>query len=103
MSNTKTPKCSRKDLIKEISSNLSYDIPIADMVKTIFATFTTALSNNQRIEIRKFGNFSIKQYKPRKLYSSIKKSYYIAPAKNKISFRISKDFQAKLNDNIVLL
>ena len=37
---------------------------VKKIIDTIFGTITKSLSNGERVEIRGFGNFTVKKYKP---------------------------------------
>ena len=37
---------------------------VKKIIDTIFGTITKSLSNDERVEIRGFGNFTVKKYKP---------------------------------------
>lgn len=88
----------KSELIAELSQRIGLTQRKAEMVvKTIFESMADALSNSDRIEIRGFGSFVVKQYAP---YTgrNPKTGEKIAVNSKKLPFfKVGKDLKNRIN------
>ncbi len=81
----------KSDIVEMLSKNSSIPKKQAEMiVNTVFASITEALEENEKVEIRGFGTFKVKQRKPHnarnpktgdKVFVEEKKIPYFKPGK----------------------
>jgi integration host factor subunit beta len=88
----------KSELIAELSQRIELTQRKAEMVvNTIFDLMVDALSNSDRIEIRGFGSFVVKQYAP---YTgrNPKTGEKIAVNSKKLPFfKVGKDLKSRIN------
>lgn len=78
--------------------NKSVNIPLREAsacVDAVLETLSDALSKGERIELRGFGSFTIRNI-PQKKYPSSLKGDILIPAHKKILFRPSQSLKTKL-------
>lgn len=69
------------------------------MVNLIFETITNSLQNNQAVELRDLGRWSIKNIKAKYNARNPKTGEIIyVPEKKKISFKMSKKLKSEINE-----
>lgn len=89
----------KSDLIKRLavthSDLLQHDIE--RIVDTIFETITIALSQGQRVELRGFGSFSIRQRNPRIGRNPRTGAEVTVPARDVPHFKTGKELFDRLN------
>ncbi len=90
----------KSDLTKALSKE--HDLPLRkaeEIVDRVFSTMFTALVNEDRIEIRGFGSFTVKEYRG---YTgrNPKTGNEIAVEPKKLPFfKVSKDLASRLNNH----
>ena len=92
----------KSDLVKKLKNkhpNLS-KTQINNIIEITFDYISKSLIKNQAIEIRSFGRFSTKLIKanPNARNPRTNQIIYI-PEKKKISFKMSKNFKRKINED----
>ncbi len=70
---------------------------VAVIVESIFDGMKEALQRNERVEIRRFGNFTLKDMKERAGRNPRTGEQVTVPAKKKIHFKVGKPFHDLLN------
>ena len=68
-----------------------------EVVQTIFDSLTRSLKENDRIEIRGFGSFTIKDYRPYTGRNPKTGQNIQVPAKKLPFFKVGKDLKERLN------
>ena len=68
------------------------------VVDTVFDSIKDALAKGDKIEIRGFGNFRLKQRKPRKARNPKTGESVDVPAKRVLFFKVGKALKESLND-----
>ncbi len=89
----------RSDLVKILlskSNSFSYD-DIEKSVKSILDLITDSLTNNERVEVRNFGTFSIRSRERRISRNPKTGSSVFVEQKNHPYFRASKNLKQSLN------
>jgi len=67
------------------------------VVETVFESIKKALMNNEKIEIRGFGNFRLKNRKPRKARNPKTGESVEVPGKKVLYFKVGKALKEALN------
>jgi integration host factor subunit beta len=68
------------------------------VVETVFDSIKEALSRNEKIEIRGFGNFRLKERQPRKARNPKTGDSVDVPSKMAVRFKAGKALRESLND-----
>lgn len=68
------------------------------VVETVFDSIKSALSSNEKIEIRGFGNFRLKERQPRKARNPKTGESVDVPSKMAVRFKAGKALRESLND-----
>jgi len=68
------------------------------VVETVFDSIKDALSRNEKIEIRGFGNFRLKERQPRKARNPKTGDSVEVPSKMAVRFKAGKALREALND-----
>jgi len=68
------------------------------VVETVFDSIKEALSNNEKIEIRGFGNFRLKERQPRNARNPKTGESVDVPSKMAVRFKAGKALRESLND-----
>ena len=94
------PIMNKSDLLDKMIIKYNHLPPrdVEKIMEKILSTFTETLSLNNRIEIRGFGTFSVKN-RPRRYGRNPKTGEKISiPQKNSINFKASKEMKGSLNE-----
>ena len=68
-----------------------------DIVNAIFESMTEALLNNQRIEVRGFGSFSIREYQARKGRNPRTGEQVFVDEKKSVHFKVGKELRERVD------
>lgn len=68
-----------------------------EVVTTVFISMTEALSKGERIEIRGFGSFSVKEYKPYHGRNPKTGQQIFVNSKKSPFFKVGKELKKRLN------
>ena len=90
-----------QEIVKRMSARLEnfYERDIERSIRTIINTFHDSLADNQRIEIRGFGSFFLKQYSGRKAINPRTGKPVELQLRRIPQFRVSKRLHERLNKN----
>ena len=90
----------KSELIEAVAAkaNLTKD-KASLVVNTIFEAMVDAMRNGERIEIRNFGNFIIKHYKPYKGRNPKTGELVDVPAKLMPFFKVGLELRNRVNDS----
>lgn len=94
----------RSELVERIAakmSNMTFNLTmkeIDDIVSVFFDKITKTLAAGDRVEIRGFGAFSVRQRKPRVAINPKNKNKVQIPSKNIVHFKTGKELHNRLND-----
>jgi len=72
-------------------------VEVEAVLNESFSQIIKALSNNEKIELRGFGTFSVKHRLPKKARNPKTGKLIYVPEKNKVRFRASKKLKALIN------
>ena len=89
----------RSELVERIAAKMP-NLTIKDIdkiVNVVFARFTQALAEGDRIEIRGFGAFSVRSRKPRVAVNPKNKKRVDVPEKKIVHFKTGKELHQMLN------
>lgn len=89
----------KSELVGKIAAKLP-NLTLRDIeriVNVVFERMAKALTEGNRIEIRGFGAFSVRQRKPRVAINPKNKTKVNVPAKNIIHFKTGKELHSRLN------
>ena len=88
----KNKSLKKKDLVRILSQKCPdfTTEDVEEIVNLVFEALTDALRNRRRIEIRGFGNFSIKQQKSREFINPKTGKFTKCPANYRIVFKAGK-------------
>ena len=89
----------RSELVERIAAKMP-NLKIKDIdniVDVVFNKLTTALAEGNRVEIRGFGAFSVRNRKPRVAINPKNKNRVQIPSKNIIHFKTGKELHNRLN------
>lgn len=70
------------------------------VVETVFDSIKDALSKNEKIEIRGFGNFRLKERQPRKARNPKTGESVDVPSKMAVRFKAGKALREELNGGV---
>lgn len=88
----------KKELIQTVvSKNKLSTVKASEVVETILDTITTALINNQEVELKGIGKLKVSERKARTGVNPLTKEKITIPASKAISFKASKTIKEKLN------
>lgn len=89
----------KSQLVDAIADNSRYPRKTVEVaVNAVFDTMVEALCSEERIEIRGFGNFTVRQYKPYTGRNPKTGDQVAVPAKRMPFFKVGKDLRARIND-----
>jgi integration host factor beta subunit len=90
----------KKDLINQVQVKYKFysNKDIAHAVNIIFASMAEALQNGERIEIRGFGNFTIRERKPRLARNPKSGSPVNLRERKTPFFKTGKELRIKVNN-----
>lgn len=89
----------KSELVAHLARRVPFPRKAAEAtVDAIFATVTDALKRGERVEIRGFGNFTVRQYRPYTGRNPKTGERVHVPAKRMPFFRVGKDLHERLND-----
>ena len=92
-------KINRSDLIQQLSIKHQLSAQLAEnMVHSILKEISSALANNQRIEIRDFGAFEVRQRAERKARNPRTGETVIAPTKRLVHFKPGKALRERVDE-----
>lgn len=84
----------KAEMVARLAQRMKISKKEADIVvKTIFGTIVDSLSNGEKVELRGFGSFRIKERKPRKSRNPKTGEIVQVPAKKVPFFRPGKDLK----------
>jgi integration host factor subunit beta len=92
----------RSTLIEKVSEKVK-DLTLKQteiVVETVFESIKDALSNNEKIEIRGFGNFRLKERQPRNARNPKTGEKVEVPSKLAVRFKAGKALREALNPDI---
>lgn len=93
----------RSELIERIAAkmtNMTFDLTLKEIegiVSVFFDKITQTLVCGDRVEIRGFGAFSVRNRKPRVAINPKNKSKVEVPSKNIVHFKTGKELHNRLN------
>ena len=67
------------------------------LVNAIFETIAAGLARGERVEIRGFGSFAVKEYAPRIGRNPRTGEAVQVPAKRRLNFKIGKELRRRIN------
>ncbi|MEC9441894.1 MAG: HU family DNA-binding protein [Myxococcota bacterium] len=89
----------KSDLIEEISARTNLPKKRAeDVVNAFFDSMTDALLDDQRIEVRGFGSFSIREYDARTGRNPRTGQKVDVDEKKSVHFKVGKDLRERVAD-----
>lgn len=94
----------RSELVEKIAaqmSNMTFNLTLKEIdaiVSVFFDKITQTLSTGDRVEIRGFGAFSVRQRKPRVAINPKNKNKVEVPSKNIVHFKTGKELHVRLNE-----
>ncbi|PKN59877.1 MAG: integration host factor subunit beta [Deltaproteobacteria bacterium HGW-Deltaproteobacteria-11] len=89
----------KKDLIRKVQNRLE-DCPSRDVafaVNIIFAAMTEALKNDERIDVRGFGSFTVRRRHARKARNPRSGDPVYVEARRAPFFKMGKDIKKRMN------
>ena len=89
----------KSELIEAVSQRI--DLPkkrAEDVVNAIFESMEDALLEDERIEVRGFGSFSIREYKPKKARNPRTGAQVMVGEKKSVHFKVGKSLRHRVND-----
>ena len=92
----------RSTLIEKVSEKVK-DLTLKQteiVVETVFDSIKEALSNNEKIEIRGFGNFRLKERQPRNARNPKTGEKVEVPSKMAVRFKAGKALREALNPDL---
>ncbi|KKL80339.1 hypothetical protein LCGC14_2005760 [marine sediment metagenome] len=92
----------RSTLIEKVSEKVR-DLTLKQteiVVETVFESIKEALSNNEKIEIRGFGNFRLKERQPRNARNPKTGEKVEVPSKMAVRFKAGKALREALNPDL---
>jgi len=89
----------RSDLINELRNRTSLTRKDAEkFVETFFGSISDTLSKNERVEIRGFGSFTVKKYKPYVGRNPKTGTKISVPPKKLPFFKVGKELKELVNE-----
>lgn len=90
----------KSELIEAVANRTNLPKKRAEeVVNCIFSALTESLLSEERIEIRGFGSFSIKHYRPYKGRNPKTGDTVEVSAKKSIHFKVGKELKERVNDS----
>jgi integration host factor subunit beta len=90
----------KADIVKQLSEQVHVNQKLAKLVvDTIVDTIKTAIISGERVEIRGFGSFSLRSYKPYKGRNPKNGEIIEVPAKRLPYFRVGKELKETIWEN----
>jgi integration host factor subunit beta len=90
----------KADIVKQLSEQSNLNHKLAKIVvDTIIDTIRKAIISGERVEIRGFGNFSLRSYKPYKGRNPRNGEIVEVPAKRLPYFRVGKELKETIRGN----
>lgn len=91
----------KSELIEHIAAQMTHisEKQVADGINKILALMSEALINNQRIEIRGFGSFSLHNRPPRNAHNPKTGEKVTTEAKRSPHFKPGKELRQRVNDS----
>ena len=92
----------KSQILEQLKKNYP-KFPKKDLEKAldlVFDEIINGISKNNNVEIRGFGSFKIKKSKPREGRNPKNGIKINIPEKNKVQWKISKDFLKKINPKL---
>ena len=90
----------RSDLINELRNRTSLTRKDAEkFVETFFGSISDTLAKNERVEIRGFGSFTVKKYKPYVGRNPKTGTKISVPPKKLPFFKVGKELKELVNDD----
>lgn len=89
----------KKDLIRKVQEKLR-DCPVRDVafaVNIIFAAMTEALSKGERIDVRGFGNFTVRRRHARKARNPRSGAHVQVDERRTPFFKVGKELYERMN------
>jgi integration host factor subunit beta len=89
----------KSDLVKKVQITLP-DCPARDVavaVDIVFGAMTRAMKNNERIDVRGFGNFTVRERRPRQARNPRSGSPVQVDARRVPFFKVGKELQTRIN------
>jgi len=89
----------RSQLIQRLAQQHPYLVhdEVEHLVKTIFENISEALARGERVELRGFGSFTVKEYAPRVGRNPRTGETVQVPAKRRPNFRSGIELRRRLN------
>ncbi len=93
----------RSELVERIAAkmnNMTFNLTLKEIdsiVSVFFDKITKTLSTGDRVEIRGFGAFSVRNRKPRVAINPKNKNKVEVPSKNIVHFKTGKELHDRLN------
>lgn len=88
----------KKELIQTVvSKNKLSTVKATEVIETILDTITTALVENQEVELKGIGRLKVSNRKERTGINPLTKEKITIPASKSLSFKASKTIKEKLN------
>ena len=89
----------RSDLINELKNQTAITRKDAEkFVETFFESISETLANNERVEIRGFGSFTVKKYKPYVGRNPKTGNKISVPPKKLPFFKVGKELKELVNN-----
>lgn len=92
----------KSELIKRLSDQFPHVLPhhITRMVEIIFSQMTKALVNGNRIELRGFGSFSVREREAREARNPKTNKMVKIDKRSNVYFRSGKELRDRLNQAV---
>lgn len=93
----------RSELVEKIAAGMdskSFSLTVKDIddiVDVFFNKISQAMAAGDRVEIRGFGTFSVRERKPRTAVNPKTKSKVTVPAKKAVHFKTGRELHCRLN------
>ena len=89
----------KQDIVDNVANATGLTkVEVEAVLNESFGEIIRALSNNEKIELRGFGTFSVKHRLPKKARNPKTGEKVIVDEKKSISFKMSKDLFNEIND-----
>ena len=91
----------KQQLIETVSAKTERSkTDVESLVEAVFETITETLRSNQRVDLRGFGSFAVKDKKARQGRNPRTGETIAIPAKRDASFKASKDLNEQLSQSL---
>ena len=88
----------KSQLVDAVAESSSYPRKVVEVVvNSIFDGMIEAMKANKRVEVRGFGNFTVRAYKPYRGRNPKTGEEVSVPAKRMPFFKVGKDLRARIN------